>query len=153
MMVPILAAAAVLLPTALATRPVRAASANRGFFAAIDHTCRTVGESTVVEIGDYLLAMPLRAWCGAAVGIVAPADAEQALSAIQAANAPLCASVYVVSQAGFPDNVKPLVGEIERVSARSHTSPERTLLSAPDAYTDGELNVYIAPLPLPDSCN
>jgi hypothetical protein len=140
------------IPVGLTTRPLRNTAPTRGHFAAIDETCDIVGNSTVVEIGNYLLAMPLRAWCGSTVGIVAPEQADDTLASIERAVHASCVPVFVVSRGELTPSVADRLDNITKIAASSHSSTAPTLLSAPSELTETTLEINVGRLRSPETC-
>jgi hypothetical protein len=141
-----------IIPVALVTEPLRDTAPTRGHFTAIDQTCEIVAGGTVVEVGNYLLAMPLRAWCGSAVGIVAPEDAGEALASVHDAVSQTCEPVFVVSRSALSPTLTERFNDVTTVSATSRSSTSSTLLEAPTEATEITLEIHVATLKPPVGC-
>ncbi len=148
----VIGAGLLVVPTARATWPIRDLAAYRGQLGAFETTCTVVGRSTVLEVGNGAMAMPIRAWCGVHAGIVAEDDATDAVRAIAPAATATCAPVWLVSRSPFVDGTLELLDRTEVLTFPTTTNVEVTLDRAPNHYRDLPLTIYVGRLALGASC-
>lgn len=147
-----LGAALMIIPTAAVTHRVRSFGHASGSVAAIHDACAEIGDATVVELGDGLLAMPLRAWCGATVGILHPPTQGEQLSRVVEAARSTCTPLFVVSRIAFPPDVEPWIETVSHHESVSERDLVPTLLGPPTEEQESELNIFVGRIGSPTSC-
>jgi hypothetical protein len=145
-------AASFVFPALAATWPVREHSEQRGALGAIDRLCAELDHrSVVLDLDGGAFSMPVRAWCGAAVGTVST-DQSGADAFVELA-AESCAEAFVLT--ATTDAVERFGTAIELAGSHSVVNPrltEATLTEPPTRYVDQPMTWALGRVVVPDSC-
>ncbi len=151
------AAAALLLPTAAATAPVRQVREHAGYVRVFEAVCHQAGPDAVLVVtGTYSGLMPqaFRSWCGNPTVLLAPAETPQQLQQLAQAWADQCRTLLLVasppsSLAKYQSVLGPPVATPVAAN-RFRLVP--ALLHRADAYQLEQISFLIAPVKATRSC-
>jgi hypothetical protein len=140
-------------PALVTTWPIRNIAPYRGHLANIEAVCDQIGErATVLLVDDSATSMPLRAWCGADVGIIDMDDVVDALPVLQHSASSSCSPAYLVSRSELPADVVPSLTNYWGQSTVSTTNIEWTLDRPPKRYRHVVSTFYVGAVLLEPQC-
>jgi hypothetical protein len=145
--------AALVLPAAATTWPIRELADQRGSYGAMQALCAELGDNAVVlELDGAVFSMPVRAWCHAEVARE-NTDSTRAVPAFTELSRQDCRRSFLLT--AQPTTLEPFTEDLAEVTTFTIVNDrlaEATLIAPPSNYVEQPLTWTLGRIGLPDQC-